>query len=512
MCIASMTDARPSRLPLGGSLYAPHAELGERRCVSLTLKPETCTARGQLWSQLSEMPAMERHRDTVTLAHQGAPAAPTPRGVALSGKDLGERSCRHSRETGSESRTEAGSETKAVPDVLDYARHGPLVLVFSRFRPDLPGGVEKVAREQVAQLRTGGWDAHPVWAYDHRALVTRVPILGDLIAAMRLAHIATRRKPVVVLINGAEYAWAFLRARNRRTSRVVVVWHGLRSHQLTQYVRTGVLPALVALPLAWANRALERRACTADHHVAITAAVAADITATLHLPPDRVELIPNGASEAARQLRQVGLLPLKYQVVWVGAEGGWRPGQKKGLDLALDACRCARARGLPISLTAIGLDRAPAWLGRRSTADPWVRWAGVMPHSRVLQEIQGADALLAPSRAENLSLAMLDAMTLGRPVICHREVAGWLVGDAGILVDSWSADAFASALAQIYGPGWDGRELARAARERASSFNWAASGERYRRLISAVSAHTPAEPHFRLDSEADERAGSSRAV
>lgn len=405
--------------------------------------------------------------------------------------------------------TGVGPHSGSIQNLSCDVRGRPLVLVFSRFRPDRPGGVEAVAREQVVRLRAGGWDAQAGWAYDHRTLVARVPILGDLVAAQRFANIAGRSRPRVVLVNGAEYAWAFLGARARPGRRVVVVWHGVRSHQLRQYVRTGVLPALMVAPLGWANRALERRACSADQHVAVTLAVATDVTSTLHLASGRVEVIPNGASEAARQLQSTVPSPLTYRVVWVGAEGGWRPGQKKGLDLAIDACRRVRVNGLPISLTVVGLEAPPAWLSRGLAAEPWVRWLGEMSHVRVLQEIQGADALLAPSRAESMGLAMLDSIAVGRPVICHREVGGWLVGDAGILVESWSADAFASALAQLYAPGWDWSEFARVAHERAACFDWAVSGERYRRVVAALLGPIPDGPERRLDPEALDRPGCS---
>ncbi len=382
-----------------------------------------------------------------------------------------------------------GNDTGPSVAVQGCRRNRPMVLVLSRFRPDLPGGVETVAREQVTQLRAGAWDAQPAWAYDRGVLIARVPILGDLVAALRFARLVAVRQPAVVLVNGAEYAWALLRRRARSQRQVVVVWHGVRSHQLEQYVRTGVLPALLAYPLGRANRLLEWSARTADHHVAITPAIAADITATFHLPPASVEVIPNGASQAARQLQPVAPRPWTYRLVWVGAEGGWRPGQKKGLDLALDACLRARVTGLPVSLTVVGLDRPPTWLGRSLAAQPWVRWVGGIPHTAVLHEIAAADALLAPSRSENMSLAMLESMVLERPVICHRDVGGWLVGEAGIAVQSWSADAFASALAHLYAPEWDRPRAARAARERTASFNWALSGERYRRLLAALSGY-----------------------
>jgi glycosyltransferase involved in cell wall biosynthesis len=79
--------------------------------------------------------------------------------------------------------------------------------------------------------------------------------------------------------------------------------------------------------------------------------------------------------------------------------------------------------------------------------------------------------LVQPSRADNLPLAILEAMACGRPVLGTR-VGGIpelvLDGETGLLVDAEDPEAMARALDRLAASPELRRELGRKARERAA--------------------------------------------
>ena len=119
------------------------------------------------------------------------------------------------------------------------------------------------------------------------------------------------------------------------------------------------------------------------------------------------------------------------------------------------------------------------------------RWYPVLGPDDLLRELDGATALVLPSRSEGLPRIVLESFCRGRPVVAAR--AGGIVdlirdGVNGVLVDSEDADALADALVEVLvDPEW-AEQLAEGATR--SAGDWLATpdefAERVRDLVASL--------------------------
>jgi glycosyltransferase involved in cell wall biosynthesis len=129
---------------------------------------------------------------------------------------------------------------------------------------------------------------------------------------------------------------------------------------------------------------------------------------------------------------------------------------RKGQDVAVEALAELRDRGIDAVLELVGREQNKAF-GKRLRER--VRELGLDEHVRFRGEIadvpdlvQGQDVLIAPSRAEPLGVAPIEAQALGRPVVASRvgglpEVV--LDGETGILTRPGDHEAIAGAIARL---------------------------------------------------------------
>ena len=112
------------------------------------------------------------------------------------------------------------------------------------------------------------------------------------------------------------------------------------------------------------------------------------------------------------------------------------------------------------------------------------RFRYVRPSS-LIALIRGARAVVFPSLYEGFGLPVLEAMTLGTPVVTSRESSlPEIAGDAALLVDPYDADDIARAITTIVNDADLRAELSRRGRTQAAKF----SVERYRERIRALYA------------------------
>ena len=158
--------------------------------------------------------------------------------------------------------------------------------------------------------------------------------------------------------------------------------------------------------------------------IPVSAGVMADLRGT-GFPARNINLILNGidcdrATTAARPAREVrkdlGILA-DQKVLLIFA---WKP-LRKGLDIAMDAVASLGKSGLQVCLVAVGMDEMRAYLRQQSSGDlpPWLRAAA--PLESVADYFQAADLFLCPSRSEGLSLAVLEALANGLPLV-HSDI------------------------------------------------------------------------------------------
>ena len=102
--------------------------------------------------------------------------------------------------------------------------------------------------------------------------------------------------------------------------------------------------------------------------------------------------------------------------------------------------------------------------------------------------IRGARGVLFPSLYEGFGLPVLEAMTLGTPVITsHSSSLPELVGDAAMLVDPYDSEAIADAICRMDGDSALRQDYAVLGRSRADAFSATRFEQRidqyYRRLL-----------------------------
>lgn len=118
---------------------------------------------------------------------------------------------------------------------------------------------------------------------------------------------------------------------------------------------------------------------------------------------------------------------------------------------------------------------------------PWVRNVGRLTPAQCLDTYHRVDGLFFPSVAESYGLPLVEAMTLGLPVLCSdRPFARWLCGDEAIYFDpcapedAWRAIAeFERRLGSGWRPDW-GPALAKLPRD------WNAVGTSFLELLGLV--------------------------
>jgi glycosyltransferase involved in cell wall biosynthesis len=143
---------------------------------------------------------------------------------------------------------------------------------------------------------------------------------------------------------------------------------------------------------------------------------------------------------------------------------------RKNIDVLLRAM--ARLRDLPARVEIVGTGKDAARLqvlARELQLGSSVIFHGARPHEEVLRMYGGADLFVLPALAESCSMAMIEAMSAGLPVVTTRVGGNVdLVRDGanGLLVDPGDVDGLATAIAELIADPRRMQDLGRASRAR----------------------------------------------
>ena len=184
------------------------------------------------------------------------------------------------------------------------------------------------------------------------------------------------------------------------------------------------------------------------------------------------------------------------RLVWSGQHIG-----RKALPILLHAL--AELGGTPpVELAVLGAGAETArWtaLADRLGVAGRVRWAGQLSHALALAEVNRADAMVFTSVQEGTPHAVLEALSLGVPVVCHDACGmGVAVNDTcGIKVPmtdpAASTAGFAAALRRLASEHGLIARLSRGALDRAAELNWDAKAaliaDRYRAVVATQTPH-----------------------
>jgi glycosyltransferase involved in cell wall biosynthesis len=213
-------------------------------------------------------------------------------------------------------------------------------------------------------------------------------------------------------------------------------------------------------------------------HAAAFVAVSAPIGEELRragVPAGRIRSIPNGvdterfrpSTEAERRAARRALaLPPVPVVLYAG-----RLAPEKGVDVLLDAWAAARRQGALGTLVLLGEGperRALEHRARDLGILGAVRFAGAA--ADVAPWLAAADVFALPSRTEGLSVALLEAMAAGLPVVA-TDVGGTgeAVGGAARLVPAGDAGGLGGAIERLLADPPRAAALGDAARRRAKA-------------------------------------------
>jgi len=171
-----------------------------------------------------------------------------------------------------------------------------------------------------------------------------------------------------------------------------------------------------------------------------------------------------------------------------------RVAPNKGIELVLMALLVTRAHHDPAAtLQVVGRPVVPAYsralqrfadeLGIREA----VAFRGGLSDADLVSAMGASDVLVMASRHEGFGVPVIEAMTMGLPVVANHEGAlPEIVGDAGLLVDATDPYALADAAAWAASNGELRRTLAEAGGQRVKELDLPSAGDRAIDLIAAL--------------------------
>lgn len=228
---------------------------------------------------------------------------------------------------------------------------------------------------------------------------------------------------------------------------------------------------------------VRRSAREASQVIALSEYARKDIVDTYRLPPEKVTPIPLAAASHFRPISNVEELQRVRQTYGIEGEyilsvGAIQPRKNLSrLVAAYSRLRRAKREGNLPKLVLVG---KCAWLYQETLrtikelqVSDSVILTGYVPEIDLTVLYSGALCFVYPSYFEGFGLPPLEAMKCGAPVIVgNRTSLPEVVGDAGILVDPFNADAIAEAMDRVISDSNLRADLRVKGLARAKLFDW----------------------------------------
>jgi phosphatidyl-myo-inositol dimannoside synthase len=123
-----------------------------------------------------------------------------------------------------------------------------------------------------------------------------------------------------------------------------------------------------------------------------------------------------------------------------------------------------------------------------------VRFLGYVPREEIAAHYAAAHVFVLPSYNEGMSVATLEAMAAGLPLIVTRTGGmAELVAEGvnGVTFDWADVDTLTAHLRRLAADRSRARQMGAASRVRATDFTWGTAAERYMKLFQAMLAQAP---------------------
>lgn len=219
--------------------------------------------------------------------------------------------------------------------------------------------------------------------------------------------------------------------------------------------------------------------------IAVSEATRADVVHLLDYPEERTSVIHHGVPrhfskappEGRRDARARFGLGDDPFVLFVGELA-----ERKNVPRLVDAFARARttvprARLVLVGSPGIGYAELELRI-RRSGLDHRVTVAGHVSQSEVEGLMGAASAVVLPSLGEGFGFPVLEAMSVGTPVIASDAASlPEVVGDAGVIVPGTDTNALAEAIWRLLTDDELRERLSHAGEERAATFTWRRAAE-----------------------------------
>jgi glycosyltransferase involved in cell wall biosynthesis len=203
-------------------------------------------------------------------------------------------------------------------------------------------------------------------------------------------------------------------------------------------------------------RTLPRIAAAADAIVAVSEFTRGEVVDLLHVPPERVHVVPNGVTDP------FGPEGAAAEGEYVLAVGTLEP--RKNLDRLVEGFARAALAGAELLIAG-----SPGWGGVRVFGRR-VRWLGEVGTEELAALYRGALCLVYVSLYEGFGLPVLEAMACGTPVVVSQaEALREVAGDAAVVVDGLDPASIAVGIEEAMRRR---SELAALGIERARAFTW----------------------------------------
>jgi glycosyltransferase involved in cell wall biosynthesis len=252
----------------------------------------------------------------------------------------------------------------------------------------------------------------------------------------------------------------------RRAAQVVTI-HDLNFITHPERTRAEIRRDYPALARAHAHRA--------DAVIAVSQFTAGEVQRYFDLPSDRISVCPPGAPAWTPRAHP----PPDGYVLFFGT---LEP--RKNVGGLLDAYErlAARTSVLPrLVLAGKATELAQPWLDRlaRSPLKEIATHVGYVEPGHRRRLYEGARCLVQPSFEEGFGIPVLEAMTLGVPVVAtNRGALPEVIGDAGAIVSADDPDALAAAIDRMVHDTAYAAQCAARGIARARAFSWERTARR----------------------------------